>query len=434
MNEDERNSLQEIITQALEQMKQEQGKDFDLSRVNLAELSRRTNISSGRLRKIKDDGFKVKPNGHTGRLKKHTVLSGYAGVVDSFLMKNVKNSNTIYAALQAVGYTGGKTQLKDYIRNHRYLLPAKREVVASQGNRGRRYKSRPGEQFQMDWGFVAIDTADGSSYRASCFAMMCHHCGKRYVEFFPNAKQENLFIGMIHAFQRLGVPEYVLTDNMKSIVTGRDSDGHPVWNHDYEAFMDAIGFKTKLCKPRHPFTKGAVERLIRFVKDSFVNSRTFGTITDLNYEALRWCDSQDDVWHDCTGCIPSREHEEHCMTVARPLRMTNEIRQYLFVERKISFDGFVSFEGRRFGVPYRYTQKVCRVARQDYTLYIYSDDMRQLLVKHDVTWRRKDSFCEDQYKPQPEEFPTAPVTVHMHQNTPVPHDSAFDRFNFDREA
>ena len=68
--------------------------------------------------------------------------------------------------------------------------------------------------------------------------------------------QEILFIGMIHAFQRLGVPATVLTDNMKSIVTCRDSDGHPVWGRDYDAFMKTIGFTTKLCKPRHPFTKG----------------------------------------------------------------------------------------------------------------------------------------------------------------------------------
>lgn len=132
--------------------------------------------------------------------------------------------------------------------------------------------------------------------------------------------------------------------------------------------------------------------------------------------------------------FPAASMQYSCMAVARPLQMTDEIRQYLFVERKISFDGFVSFEGRRFGVPYRYTQKICRVARQDFTLYIYSDDMRHLLAEHNVTWSRKDSFCKDQYRPQPEEYPTAPVTVHMHQNASVSHDSAFDRFNFDKEV
>ena len=65
----------------------------------------------------------------------------------------------------------------------------------------------------MDWGFTRIQAYDGSEYNAACFAMICHHCGQRYMEFFPNAKQENLFIGMVHAFRYMGVPQYVLTDN-----------------------------------------------------------------------------------------------------------------------------------------------------------------------------------------------------------------------------
>ena len=31
---------------------------------------------------------------------------------------------------------------------------------------------------------------------------------------------------------------------------------------------------------------------------------------------------------------------------------------YLFPERKISFDGFITYEGRRFGVPYSYGQSI----------------------------------------------------------------------------
>ena len=67
----------------------------------------------------------------------------------------------------------------------------------------------------------------------------------------------------------------VLTDNMKSVVTGRDLGGRPVWQRDYAAFMGCVGFRTRLCKPRHPFTKGKVERLIRFVKGNFLAGRDF---------------------------------------------------------------------------------------------------------------------------------------------------------------
>lgn len=60
----------------------------------------------------------------------------------------------------------------------------------------------------MDWGFTKVVDYDGSEYNVACFAMVCHHCGQQYIEFFPNAKQENLFIGMLHAFGYMGIPKY----------------------------------------------------------------------------------------------------------------------------------------------------------------------------------------------------------------------------------
>ena len=69
------NDLQEIITQAIEEIKNEQGDSFDLQKINLAELSRRTNISRSKLRRLKKNGFKVKPHASTGRKAKETVLS-----------------------------------------------------------------------------------------------------------------------------------------------------------------------------------------------------------------------------------------------------------------------------------------------------------------------------------------------------------------------
>ena len=435
MDEHERNDLQLTISQALQKMKEKAGDKFDIEKVNLAELQRLTGISRKKLRKLETNGFIVKPHGLTGRKKEHTVLSGFTGMVDALLMKGVTNSGTIKDRLDECGYTGSQSTIKEYISNHKDLVPAKRQIVAPQGNRGRRYTSEPGESFQMDWGFVNVEQDSGATYRACCFAMICHHCGERYVEFFPNAKQENLFIGMIHAFQRMGVPKHVLTDNMKSVSTGRDSEGKPIWNREYEEFMGTIGFETKLCKPRHPFTKGAVERLVQFVKTNFMSGRVFGSITDLNYDVWRWCDRQNNRYHDGVYCVPHEEHQKKCLPAIKDLTLSDPVRIYLWPERKISFDGFVNYEGRRFGVPYRYVGKTCRVCRQEYTLYIYTPDLKHKLVEHNVTWSRRDSFCKDQYATeQPEEFPTAPVTTVMYQNNPSPNRSAFDGFNFDKEV
>jgi transposase len=436
MNESISNDLSLIIAQAIDEIKEEQGQSFELKKINLADLQRRTGISRARLRRLKENGFKDKPHGLIGTKAHVTVLTGYTSVLDDYLRKGIRNSSVCFEVLKEMGYTGSQTTVRDYLRNHQDLMPAKRQEVAPQGNRGRRYSTGPGESYQMDWGFTkVIEKETGNTYNAACFAMICHHCGQRYVEFFPNAKQENLFIGMLHAFTYMGIPKYVLTDNMKSVVLKRDGLGKPIWNLEYEGFMKAVGFQTKLCKPRHPFTKGKVERLIKFVKSNFLAARTFWNVTDLNEAALQWCERQNRSYHKALDMMPDDVHMSKCMSVAGKLQDEPALLFYLCPERRISFDGFVNFEGRRFGVPYRHLGKTVRVSRRGTTLYIFTPDMKQCLTTHEVTWSKRDSFCQDQYvNPlQPEEFPTQKITTAIHRLEAPALDEAFERFNFDQE-
>ncbi len=435
MKELESNGSTLSIAQAIEEMKREQGNSFSLNQINLAELGRRCGISRGRLRRLKRNEIQELPRTTKGSKHKNTKLSGYTGIIDNLLKQGIKNSTFIRNRLCQSGFEGGTTIVKEYIAAHKNLIPAKRQQVASQKNRGRRFITEPGEAFQMDWGFTDVLDYFGQVYRVACFAMICHHCGERYIEFFPNAKQENLFIGMVHAFQYMGIPRYILTDNMKSVVLRRDLEGNPVWQKDYETFMKTVGFETKLCKPRHPFTKGKVERLIRFVKENFLIDRMFSNITDLNWQALEWCNYQNNVYNKAIDGVSQQIHMANCTTELRELPKTDKIRFYLCPERKISFDGFVNYEGRRFGVPYSYTGSTARISRSGNTLYIYSADLSMLLVTHEVTWSRKDSFCEGQYEElsQPEEFPTMPVKTQILQLPKPQSDISFAKFDFDEE-
>ncbi len=430
--EDKNNDLTGIIAQALNEMKNDLGERFDPEHINLAELERRTGITRARLRRIQKAGFVDKPHALTGRKAKTTVITGFTGVIDALLAKGITNSSVCYDRLKENGYKGSRSTVKNYISEHQDLVPPKRQIVFPQGNRGRRYQTEPGECYQMDWGFVTVADESGAEYKIACFAMICHCCGQRYIEFFPNARQENLFIGMLHAFLYMGVPHHILTDNMKSVVIRRDEEGHPLWQKDYELFMGNIGFETRLCKPRHPFTKGAVERLVKFVKENFLPGWLFQELTDLNYEALRWCKQQNGVYHRAVDCIPNDKHSRICMQHASKLENTIELSYYLCPERRISFDGFVNYEGRRFGVPYWYTEKTCRIKRDGYVLYIYDAQMTKVLTTHDVTWSRRDSFCHDQYtSSQPEEHPTSPVRIRIQQLGLPKQDSGFSRFNFE---
>ncbi len=422
------------LAQALQDIKKEQGEKFSLETVNLAELQRRTGISRAKLRRLKSNNFKETPHGLAGRKSVKTVISGYEAVINDQLRQGVTNSVNIFDKLKEVGYKGSLSGVKRYIIANKNLVPAKRQLVEPLGSHGIRYFTAPGESFQMDWGFTKVLDYSDFEYQVACFAMICHHCGMKYVEFFPNAKQENLFIGMIHGFQYMGIPQKILTDNMKSVVLKRDFEGRPIWNHDYEIFMKTVGFETKLCKPRHPFTKGKVERLVRYVKDNFIAGRQFVNVSDLNEQALQWCNDKNFIFRKEIEGFSAVLHQDECRKICLPLSVSNpEIRIYLFPERRISFDGFVTYEGRRFGVPYSYGQKIVRINRTERLISIYSDDMSRCLVTHNVTWSRKDAFCKDQYvnTEQPEEQPTAPVKSIVRQALAISDDDSFSKFNFE---
>ena len=434
MNGSERNGLQEIIDKVIDEMAREAGDSFELDRMNLAEFSRRTGLSRSKARTLKERGFRVMPHGRLGMKSATTVISGFEGVINTLLAEGVTNSEVVFERIEGQGYKGGKTTVKNYIKAHADLVPAKRKLAKAEpkGSRGRRFETKPGESYQMDWGFVKVEDWTGNEFKIACFAMVCHHCGTCYVEFFPNARQENLFIGMIHAFMVMGVPEYVLTDNMRSVTTGRDIEGRPVWQVDYAAFMASVGFKTKLCRPYHPFTKGKVERLVKYIKGNFVAGRKFYNATDLNIQVLEWCAKQSSRYRRAVDCVPADEHSGKCLPVAAEIERTEELAMYLCPRRRISFDGFVSYEGRRYGVPYWYPGKTCRVSRDGDWIHVYADDLSRELAVHPVTWSRKDSFCTDQYADvQPVELPTAPVTTVIAQLEPPKGKPGFDKFDFE---
>jgi hypothetical protein len=88
----ERSALQEIIDNALRDMRREAGGELGLERVNLAEFCRRTGLSRSRARTIKEHGFRALPHGRTGQKAARTVMSGHEAVADALLRKGVTNS------------------------------------------------------------------------------------------------------------------------------------------------------------------------------------------------------------------------------------------------------------------------------------------------------------------------------------------------------
>ena len=420
---DEQDAM-DIIAKAYEQMKEEGVASYRGGKPNLSELARRSGISRKKVERLFNKG--KRPGAKEGKARR-VIAGAVKERAEALLRSGVDNSSVVFDRLVETGYKGSLSSVKNFIRDNRDLVPAKRELKTLPQGRIRRYDTAPGKMYQMDWGFVDAVDWSGDRWRCSCFAVVCHHCGMRYVEFFPNARQENLFVGMIHAFSVMGVPETVLTDNMASVTIGRDATGKVLFNHEYDDFQHAVGFETMLCKARHPWTKGAVERLVRFVKENFIQGRSFMNVTDLNEQALEWCHKENSRMQKGLGFVPE---DEHGREVLKTLPDDGVVLPFLAPERSITLDGFVFYEGRRYGVPFSYIGRKVRVMRSGGTLFILDPKTFTVLEEHAVDWSNRPHYSVSQFEPlQPEELPTSKVkdTIEFSKGGD---DDGFSRFDF----
>jgi len=90
-------------------------------------------------------------NAPKGRRKRRgSKLDPYKAKVDQLLAEGVWNAMVILREIQAEGYSGGITILRDYIAPKRVLRQGKSTV---------RFETPPGKQLQSDWGEIVVEIA-----------------------------------------------------------------------------------------------------------------------------------------------------------------------------------------------------------------------------------------------------------------------------------
>lgn len=318
-------------------------------------------------------------------IKKESKLDPYKTKIDSFMKDGIFNCEVIFEKIIDAGYTGGKTILKDYVQQFR---PLSKEPAVQ------RYETLPGKQAQMDWGISYCTDEEGIKHKLPLFVMVLGHTRNRYVEFTKRCDLPSLQRCIINGLEYFGgVPKIILTDRMKTVIVGMEAK-LPIWNCRFADFAVDIGFVIKVCKARRPQTKGKVERLVDYVKDNFIPGVTFTDIGDLNSQAYAWCNKVNSKRHGTTGEIPLR-----VLTIEKlhPLPDITIRNKYRWETRKVTRDGFVSYDGARYGVPWQYSMKEVRVRILGNTFEAYDGEVRiaNHVVEHGsgrIVW------LKDQYK------------------------------------
>ena len=188
----------------------------------------------------------------------------------------------IHAALcRDHGYGGSYSAVRRMLAGIRASQPPEATV---------RLQFAPAEAAQVDFGAgpVLMDPARGESRRTWAFVMTLCFSRHQYVEFVFDQSVMTWLGCHRRAFEWFGaVPGRLIIDNPKCVIT-RACARDPVVQRAYAECAEGYGFKIDPCPPADPAKKGVVESGVKYVKGSFLPTRTFRDLTDLNEQARRW--------------------------------------------------------------------------------------------------------------------------------------------------
>jgi transposase len=153
-----------------------------------------------------------------------------------------------------------------------------------------RRQTYAGEESQVDWASFGHVMAGAARRALSAFVLTLSFSRWFFLRFFLDQSLENFLRGHVYAFEDLhGTSRYCLYDNLRSAVLERYGEGVR-FNPRLLELAAHYHFAPRACRPARGNEKGAVERTIRYVRDSFFAARSFTTVEDLNRQALVWRD------------------------------------------------------------------------------------------------------------------------------------------------
>jgi hypothetical protein len=238
-----------------------------------------------------------------------------------------------------VGYTGSLSTLKVFV--HPFRPPAKGQYPIV------RYETKPGELVQFDWGEFAYEH-DGAPLKLYGFTAILCYSRMRFVMFVKRCDVATLIRCLMEAFEYLGgLPKAALTDQMKSVILHMDGK-IPKWNPVFADFMASIGVAPRVCKAYTPQTKGKIERTVGVVKQSLWPGINFRDLDDLNHQARAWCERINQRVHRTTHERPLDRWSQEPLA---PLPRDFAWERFATEERKVSWDGYFSYDGVLYGLP-----------------------------------------------------------------------------------
>lgn len=306
------------------------------------------------------------------RQRRGSKLDAYKPKIDHLLKEGVWNAVVIMREIQADGYTGGMTIVREYIEPKRGLRPGRATV---------RFETEPGQQMQTDWGEIETQIG-GEKVKVRFIVNQLGYSRRFHFWCTDRADAEHTYEGLVRSFEYLeGVTSEVLVDNQKSAVLQASNQGQPRFNERFLDLAGHYGFTPRACRPYRARTKGKDERMVGYIKQNFfVRYRSFESWAHLNQLAEHWlAEEADRRVHGTVKEVVAERYEREAPFLKR-LPVQRYDTSYLEY-RKVGWDGYIYVRNNRYSVPIHLVNQtvLLRIGLDD-QLRVYHED--QLIAHH----------------------------------------------------
>ena len=216
-----------------------------------------------------------------------------------------------------------------------------------------RYETRAGQQLQADFGELWV-LIGGVRTKVHLCVLTLGYSRRQVVRVFRHQRQQHWLQALEEAFRIWdGVPEHVLVDNAKALVTlNNPRTGELVINPVFAAFARHWGFTPKACWPHRPQTKGKDERGVGYVKRSGLAGHRFDTWGQMEGHLEWWNREIADVRiHGTTGEKPLERFQRSEAAALLPLNGKPSYLAEQEFSRRVAKDCCVQVEGNWYSVP-----------------------------------------------------------------------------------
>jgi transposase len=306
------------------------------------------------------------------RKRRGSKLDPYKEKVDKLLSADVWNAMVILREIEADGYDGGHTILRQYIAPKRVLRPGRTTV---------RFETKPGRQLQSDWGEITVEVG-GEAIKVYFIVNELSYSRRFHFWCSDSQDAEHTYEGIIRSLEYFGgVPQEVLVDNQKAAVLQHRNGQEVRFNERFVDLADYYGFTPRACQPYRAQTKGKDERMVGYIKGNFfVRYRSFESWAHLNQLAEQWLAEEADQRFQRTVQEVVVERFAREQPALGPLPPRRYDTAY-WESRHVGRDAYIDVRGNRYSVPSHLVGRTVAIRiGLDETLRVY--DNETLVASH----------------------------------------------------